>query len=95
AFPLEAELDLHGLTAQQAQLTLQDFLRYALQRGKRCVRIVHGKGYRSPDAAPVLKNQVNSWLRQYAAVLAFTSAAPRDGGTGAVWVLLRGRVNPE
>ncbi len=88
-FPLEAELDLHGLTVAQAELALETFLSTSVERGQRCVRIIHGKGYRNPDSDPVLKNQVNIWLRQYSVVLAFTTARPRDGGAGAVWILLR------
>ena len=57
--------------------------------GKRCVRIVHGKGLSSEGKLPVLKVKVNSWLRQKDDVLAFCSARPQDGGTGAVYVLLK------
>ena len=55
----------------------------------RCVRIIHGKGSRSEEGQPVLKHKVNYWLRCRDEVLAFTSATGRDGGTGALYVLLR------
>jgi len=58
--------------------------------GRRCVRIIHGKGYRSGARGPVLKTAVDLWLRRHTDVMAFTSARAIDGGTGAVYVLLRG-----
>jgi DNA-nicking Smr family endonuclease len=88
---LEVEwvLDLHGLTAAHAQSTLELFFRDCRRREIRCVRIIHGKGHRSEGQQPVLKRKLNLWLRQRSDVLAFCSAAPRDGGTGAVYALLR------
>lgn len=88
-YAIEAELDLHGYTVPAAREALDKFLRTARALGKRCVRIVHGKGKSSEGKLPVLKGKVNVWLRQKNEVLAFTSAVPRDGGTGAVYVLLR------
>ena len=79
----------HGLSRAQAQQQLLKFLHLSSQNGWRCVRIIHGKGYRSPDNQPILKNSVNQWLRQHRDVLAFCSAKPADGGTGAVYVLLK------
>jgi DNA-nicking Smr family endonuclease len=87
-FAVEDELDLHGLTALEAREALRQFLTQALARRLACVRIVHGKGLRSGPRGPVLKHAVNVWLRRVAAVLAFASAPRRDGGTGAVYVLL-------
>jgi DNA-nicking Smr family endonuclease len=88
-YGLDAEIDLHGLTSQEAKRQLLDFLHRAVQEGCRCVCIVHGKGYRSPDNHPILKNNLNLWLRQHKEVQAFCSAPPRQGGTGAVFVLLQ------
>ncbi|MDA8389543.1 MAG: Smr/MutS family protein [Gammaproteobacteria bacterium] len=88
-FAIERELDLHGLTVDQARSALGIFLREAVRDQRRCVRIIHGKGLRSMARLPVLKGCVNSWLRQRSEVLAFCSARPEDGGTGAVYVLLR------
>ncbi|MGH8308781.1 MAG: Smr/MutS family protein [Steroidobacteraceae bacterium] len=84
----QAEVDLHGLSAARAERALQDFLREAIERGLRCVRIVHGKGRHSGTDGPVLKNLVDAALRRTSAVLAFASAPPAEGGTGAVHVLL-------
>lgn len=86
---VELEVDLHGLTVAYAHETLQEFLRECRARRIRCARIIHGKGYRSENRQPVLKSKVNYWLRLYDEVLAFCSATRRDGGTGAVYVLLR------
>ena len=86
---IEAGLDLHGCTVPQARAALDDFLRAAQAAGKRCVRVIHGKGKSSEGRLPVLKGKVNSWLRQKDEVLAFCSAPRHDGGAGAVYVLLR------
>jgi DNA-nicking Smr family endonuclease len=88
-FSIEAELDLHGMFRDDARTALATFLTDSRQRGLRCVRVIHGKGHGSRDKKPVLKNLVNRWLQQRDEVLAFCSARPVDGGTGAVYVLLR------
>jgi DNA-nicking Smr family endonuclease len=88
--PIEDELDLHGLSQAAARHQLAQFLAYSRNAGRRCVRIVHGKGYRSGVRGPVLKTAVDLWLRRHLDVMAFTSARTIDGGTGAVYVLLRG-----
>lgn len=88
-FPVEDELDLHGLRSEEARTLIAQFLNRAQQQQIRCVRIIHGKGYGSQTREPVLKNKVNSWLRQRAEVLAFCSARPADGGTGAIYLLLK------
>ncbi|MDH5185303.1 MAG: Smr/MutS family protein [Gammaproteobacteria bacterium] len=88
-FPIEAELDLHGLRIEEARTAIAQLLREARHKRWRCVRIIHGKGYGSQSRLPVLKNKVNSWLRQRDEVLAFTSALPADGGTGAVYLLIK------
>ncbi len=87
-FGLDAELDLHGLTSTEARRELIKFLHFCEQDGYRCVRIIHGKGYRSDNLLPVLKNDLNIWLRQHQEVQAFCSATQKDGGAGAVIVLL-------
>ena len=88
AYAVEDEIDLHGLTSAAARDALRDFLGEALARRLHCVRVVHGKGLRSGPRGPVLKHAVNVWLRRVDRVLAFASAPRRDGGTGAVYVLL-------
>ena len=88
-FAVQAHLDLHGLTAAEAKLQLASFLQQCGTSGLRCVRIVHGKGNSSPGKVPVLKPRVAYWLAQRNEVMAYTSARPVDGGTGAIYVLLR------
>jgi DNA-nicking Smr family endonuclease len=88
--PVDDELDLHGLTQTAARDALADFIARARDSGHRCVRVIHGKGYRSGARGPVLKTAVNLWLRRLSDVIAFASARAIDGGTGAVYVLLRG-----
>ncbi|KEZ77028.1 Smr/MutS family protein [Salinisphaera hydrothermalis] len=85
----QAEIDLHGMVVDVARQCLGEFLHEALERGYRCVRVIHGKGLRSGNRGPVLKIKVAGWLRQREEVLAYASARPVDGGTGALYVLLR------
>jgi DNA-nicking Smr family endonuclease len=89
-YPTEDELDLHGLNQTAARDRLAEFLARSRDAGRRCVRIIHGKGYRSGTRGPVLKIAVDLWLRRHMDVMAFTSAKGIDGGAGAVYVLLRG-----
>lgn len=90
-FALDAEIDLHGLTGAEAKSALRQFIAAAVDRRMRCVRVVHGKGRRSGPRGPVLKNVVNHWLQRSQDVLAFGSARAVDGGSGAIYVLLRTR----
>ncbi len=90
-FSIEAELDLHGMTIDAARGALSRFLREIRSKRQRCVRIVHGKGRGSPDGKPILKIRLQGWLQQRNEVLAYCSARPRDGGTGAVYVLIKGK----
>lgn len=88
-FPIDYELDLHGHTIIAARKTLANFLNHCVEKKYRYVVIVHGKGQRQSNTAPVLKNRINHWLREHPFVLAFCSAKPAHGGTGAVYVLLK------
>ena len=93
-FAYQAHVDLHGFTAEEARPQVEAFLRRAHQAGQRCVLIVHGRGRNSKDQIPVLKNRLTGWLARghwSRLILAFTSARPYDGGTGALYVLLRRR----
>ena len=87
--PVEIRLDLHGQTIEQAHQSTMQFIHQCQQHRNHCVLIIHGQGYRSAGGVPVLKQNVNNWLRQHDSVLAFHSATPGDGGKGAVYVLLR------
>ncbi len=90
-FTIEAELDLHGMTVSIAREQLSLFLADCKHNRWRCIRIIHGKGRGSRADGPVLKDRVNRWLPQRQDVLAFCSAIPAHGGTGAVYVLLKSR----
>lgn len=85
----QAILDLHGETQTAARRSLGRFLDNSIARGHVCVRIIHGKGHGSGPQGPVLKRAVGRWLARRDDVLAFTSARPVDGGSGAVYVLLK------
>ena len=82
-------VDLHGLDREQARLQLAEFLRMSLKRGLRCVRVIHGKGLRSPGKEPVLKGRAQVWLAKREEVLAYCEAPGNQGGSGALLVLLR------
>jgi DNA-nicking Smr family endonuclease len=88
-YSIGAALDLHGLTVPRAKQAVIGFLQEARQTHKQCVRIIHGKGLRSSNAGPILKPMVAKWLSQRQEVLAFCTARPADGGSGAVYVLLK------
>ena len=77
------------MTKAQARQALLQFLAETKLIGKNCVRIIHGKGHRSSNQGPVLKPMVAKWLTQLNDVLAYCSAKPEDGGSGAVYVLLK------
>ncbi len=88
-FEIEAELDLHGMRVKDASAEITAFLNHSLSSGYRCVKVIHGKGRGAKSELPILKNKVNTWLRQIPQVMAFCSAQPNDGGIGAVYILLK------
>ncbi|RKH33914.1 Smr/MutS family protein [Corallococcus sicarius] len=91
-FSVQDTLDLHGKTQAEARSAVERFLSDSQRSKKRCVLIVHGRGLNSKDQVPVLKEGLRVWLsqkRMERLVLAFATARPQDGGTGAVYVLLR------
>jgi DNA-nicking Smr family endonuclease len=87
-WPVQEEIDLHGLTRDAALAALRDFLEACTTRKLRCVRVIHGKGHTSPGGRAVLKPMTRQWLAQRPEILAFCPAPPRDGGDGALLVLL-------
>lgn len=86
---IQDEIDLHGCRTDEARELLAGFLRDAVRRGVRCVRVVHGKGLGSQDRQPVLKGKTRVWLAQRDEVIAFCQARPAEGGSGALVVLLK------
>ena len=87
-YSIRDEIDLHGMTQDEARAALGAFLAESALHGRHCVRIIHGKGRGSGNRGPVLKSAVNRWLRRHGAVRAFCSARRNDGGTGALYVLI-------
>lgn len=87
-YNVDAILDLHGKTAEEAREALSEFLITCQKRALRHVLIIHGKG--RGGNKPVLKNKLNHWLREIEQVLAFCSATREAGRGGALYVLLRG-----
>ena len=85
---IQDDLDLHGLTADEAAAATADFLAECRRRGLRCVRIVHGKGLRSAGREPILKRRVRKLLTRREEVIAFIEPRAAHGGGGAVVVLL-------
>jgi DNA-nicking Smr family endonuclease len=86
---LQGQLDLHGLVRDEARDALARFLSDSLLQGKRCIRVIHGKGHGSPGKVSILKQLSRGWLAQREEILAFCQAGPHDGGGGALLVLLR------
>ena len=87
--PVEARLDLHGHNAQQAETRLRAFIQQSVSLGHRCVLVITGKGVRGEG---VLRRHVPFWLKQPplgGVVLAISDATPKDGGAGAIYVMLR------
>ena len=88
---IQGALDLHGLSWSQSAVAVADFLRECVARGARCVRVVHGKGLRSPNREPVLKGKLRKWLPLRQEVLAYCQAPAAEGGSGALLVLLKSK----
>jgi len=88
-YPIEARLDLHRMTVEQARKDVFQFIGDCVRYGLRSVIILHGKGERNPDGVALLKSYLAKWLPELTDVLAFHSAQKRHGGTGAVYVMVR------
>jgi len=88
-WPVQDSLDLHGNSSDAARRLLQQFLHEATQQGLRCVLLIHGKGINSRGGEAVLRKLTRHWLTQRPEVLAYCDAPPKDGGSGAVLVLLK------
>jgi DNA-nicking Smr family endonuclease len=91
--PIEARLDLHGKTQAEAHHALVTFIHSSSDAGRRCVLVITGRGF-GPGGPGVLKSAVPQWLEDTAVrrkILAIAPAQPRDGGAGALYLLLRRR----
>ena len=92
-FSIQSDIDLHGMNVEEAEAAFEGFLRDSIDRGRKGILVIHGRGLSSP-AEPVLKTKVVEWLttgpwRKW--VIAYSSARSCDGGTGATYVMLRQR----
>lgn len=89
-FSVQDCIDLHGMSLVQAEEAFFSFIKDAVRRGLFCIKVIHGRGLRSPDG-PVLKKALPAWLqgsfRKY--VLAYTTAKDCDGGLGATYIMLK------
>jgi DNA-nicking Smr family endonuclease len=88
-WPVQDGLDLHGNNSDAARKLLQEFLHEAMQRELRCVLVIHGKGLNSQGGEAVLRKLTRHWLTQHPRVLGYCDAPPKEGGSGAVLVLLK------
>jgi len=98
ALAIEARLDLHGLTQAAAHRSLEAFIRASIAAERRMVLVITGQGRRSEEEGGVLRRSVPRWLAEPAlreAVVAITAAQPRDGGGGALYVLLKRKRSPK
>ena len=86
----DCAISLRQKTQEEARRLLENFLRVRQARGDRFVRVIHGKGYRSPDGRPVLARRVPEWLADWKPdlVARWGEARPEDGGSGALYVVL-------
>ncbi|WP_148862400.1 DNA endonuclease SmrA [Marinobacter fonticola] len=88
-YQIEARLDLHRMTVDEARREVFSFVNECVTYGIRSVLILHGKGERNPDGIAQLKSYLAKWLTELESVMAFHSAQKHHGGTGAVYVMLR------
>lgn len=88
-YPYDASIDLHHFTAGEAMAMVDRFIDQCIIDNMRCVLMIHGKGYMSRNKKPILKNILIEHLRQNQYVIAYHFAQPRDGGAGALYVLLK------
>lgn len=86
---VQAQLDLHGMRAEEAEIATLQFLKHSQERGLQRLRIIHGKGLNSPNQEPVLKQRICRLLCYQANVLAFTHPSAEHGGDGVLLVLVK------
>lgn len=86
---IDARLDLHGMTIEVARQKLLAFIAECIEHDIRTVLVMPGKGDRNVEAPAKLKSYFVHWLPQLDDVLAYHSAQPRDGGSGAFYLLLK------
>lgn len=91
---IQASIDLHAMTKDQASNAFSKFMISSYKRQLRCICIVHGKGTRGDRSQPILKNLVYNWIYEFSdIILGFCSCPAKFGGTGAILVLLKRNKN--
>ena len=91
-YSVQGHLDLHGLNATQANIAVLDFVRRSYLEGKRCILLIPGRGRNSPLGQGIIRQEISTWLTQAPLkriILAFCTAQPKHGGSGAIYLLLR------
>ena len=89
---IEARIDLHGMRQLAAKQALEDFIATSVSKARRCVLVITGKGLRPDGGVGVLRDAVPAWLNEPGFrrhVISFSYAHARDGGAGALYVMLR------
>lgn len=100
-YKIEARLDLHGMTEKQAFAAVTDFILNCYKKQKRCLLIITGKGLTTDDVPwyeikGVIKKAIPLWLNNPEIrpfILSVTPAKQEDGGSGAMYVLLKRKRN--
>jgi DNA-nicking Smr family endonuclease len=87
-YQIDARLDLHSMTVEQARTAVFQFIADCMTHDIRCALITHGKGEGRENPAQ-LKSCVAHWLPQFDQILAFHSAQKQHGASGATYILLR------
>jgi DNA-nicking Smr family endonuclease len=89
-FSVQDYIDLHGMTLSEAEEAFRLFFQDALKRRLFCIKVIHGRGLRSPKG-PVLKEALKTWLQGKfrKRILAYSSAKDSDGGLGATYIILK------
>jgi len=90
-YSIQEELDLHGCFADEAKRLVHGFVNECAEYNISAVRIIHGKGLHSPDKKPVLKNLILGWLKKNQYIIAVCSTPANDGGTGAIYALIKAK----
>ncbi len=91
----EARLDMHGMTQDEAHRAVAGFIAASRSAGRRCVILITGRG-RAKLGGGILREQTPRWLNLQPTrgnILGFAEAQPKDGGAGALYVLLK-KKNP-
>lgn len=91
-YSIQGQIDLHGMSRDEARAAVEDFIIGMSRQRSCCVKVIHGRGINSPNDRAVLKESLSQWLatrRMSRHVVAYASAPFKDGGVGAIYVLLR------